>query len=186
MGAPGAGKGTQAAKLADRYHIPAISTGDIFRANVREQTPLGKQVESIMQAGQYVPDELTEQIVFDRLDQADAADGFLLDGFPRTMHQVEALDEYLAQHDLHLDAVISLEVDSDVVVERLLKRAKIEGRADDNEQTIRNRMEVYHDQTAPLLDHYEQAGLLKQFDGKDEVSDVFKRIVEEIDDLQSR
>lgn len=186
MGAPGAGKGTQAARIADRYHIPAISTGEIFRSNVAEGTPLGQEVGELMAKGKFVPDELTEEIVFDRLDHEDAADGFLLDGFPRTMHQVEALDEYLEEHDVQLDAVISLDVDGEVIVKRLLKRAELEGRVDDNEETIRHRMELYNDQTAPLLDHYDKAGILKKFDGQGEVSEVFQRIVEEIDELQER
>lgn len=116
MGAPGAGKGTQAPSIATHYGIPAISTGDIFRANVKQKTPLGLKVEAIMAAGDYVPDELTEQIVADRLDQDDAQSGFLLDGFPRTLHQVGALDDYLAEHGHQLDAVLSLTVDTEALI----------------------------------------------------------------------
>ncbi len=178
MGAPGAGKGTQAVDIAKHYDIPAISTGDIFRANVKNETPLGKQVGKIMAAGEYVPDELTEQIVFDRLDQPDAAQGFLLDGFPRTMHQVDALDDYLETHGIEIDAVICLQVDDELLISRLLKRAEIEGRADDNEETIRNRMRVYHEETAGLLDHYGHRNLLVTVDGTGEIADVFQRIIE--------
>lgn len=177
MGAPGAGKGTQAPGIAAHYGIPAISTGDIFRANVKNKTPLGQQVEAIMAAGDYVPDALTEQIVADRLDQPDAAAGFLLDGFPRTLHQVASLDAYLADHGTALDAVLSLQVDTEALIARLLKRAQLEGRADDNEQTIRHRMAVYEQDTKPLLDHYAAQGLLVTVDGDGEIAEVSARAV---------
>ncbi len=181
MGAPGAGKGTQAPGIAAHYGIPAISTGDIFRSNVKQKTELGRQVEAIMAAGDYVPDELTEQIVADRLDQDDAAPGFLLDGFPRTLHQVAALDDYLAAHDHQLDAVLSLTVDSEALIQRLLKRAQLEGRADDTEETIRHRMEVYERDTEPLLDHYRDRGLLVEVDGDGQVAEVAERAVAALD-----
>lgn len=181
MGAPGAGKGTQAPGIAAHYGIPAISTGDIFRSNVKQKTELGLQVEAIMAAGDYVPDELTEQIVADRLDQDDAAPGFLLDGFPRTLHQVAALDDYLAAHDHQLDAVLSLTVDSEALIQRLLKRAQLEGRADDTEETIRHRMEVYERDTEPLLDHYRDRGLLVEVDGDGRVAEVAERAVAALD-----
>ncbi|MBE6477963.1 MAG: adenylate kinase [Propionibacteriaceae bacterium] len=181
MGAPGAGKGTQAVGIAEHYGIPAISTGDIFRANVKQGTELGKQVSAIMAAGNYVPDELTEQIITNRLDEADAADGWLLDGFPRTLHQVEALGAYLAEHSAGLDAVICLDVDPEDLIARLLKRAGIEGRADDNEETIRHRMDVYLESTQPLLDTYEQQGLLVRVDGNGTVEEVGARITAAVD-----
>lgn len=181
MGAPGAGKGTQADNIADHYGIPAISTGDIFRRNVRHQTELGKRVAAIMAAGDYVPDELTEQIVADRLDEDDAAEGFLLDGFPRTMHQVEALDEYLADRGHQLDAVLSLEADPEDLIGRLLKRARIEGRADDTEEVIRHRMVVYLRDTKPLLDHYRSQGLLVKVEGLGTIDEVGARIVAALD-----
>jgi len=181
MGAPGAGKGTQAAKIAAHYGIPAISTGDIFRANVRQQTELGKQVGEILAAGDYVPDELTEQIVVDRLDQPDAADGFLLDGFPRTMHQVDALDDYLTERGRQLDAVLVLAAKPEDLIGRLLKRAEIEGREDDTEETIRYRMEVYQSNTKPLLDHYDEAGLLVRVDGLGTIDEVCERIFDALD-----
>ncbi|RRD45639.1 adenylate kinase [Tessaracoccus sp. OH4464_COT-324] len=181
MGAPGAGKGTQAAGLAARYGIPAISTGDIFRANIANQTPLGVKVKEIIDAGEYVPDEITEEIVADRLSQDDCAGGFLLDGFPRTLHQVHFLDEYLERQDRALDAVVSLHVDPESLVARLLDRAQKEGRADDNEETIRRRMEVYAGQTAPLLMHYENLGLLEEVDGTGTVEEVQGRMFDQLD-----
>lgn len=182
MGAPGAGKGTQATALAERYGIPAISTGDIFRANIRNKTPLGVKVKEIIDAGQYVPDDVTEAIVGDRLDEPDCAPGFLLDGFPRTMHQVFFLDRWLAERDQELDAVVSLHVDPEVLVERLLDRAHKEGRADDNPDTIRRRMEVYAGQTAPLLFHYESKGLLVDLEGTGTVEEVRARMFAQLNE----
>ncbi|MFB9620249.1 adenylate kinase [Brooklawnia cerclae] len=182
MGAPGAGKGTQARGIADHYGIPAISTGDIFRANVRDKTPLGQQVEAILGRGDYVPDELTEQIVADRLAQPDAAAGFLLDGFPRTLHQLAALDETLAADGQALDAVLSLVVDPEDLIARLLHRAEIEGRADDNEETIRHRMDVYTSDTKPLLDNYGDRGLLVEVDGDGTIEEVGARLVAALDE----
>ncbi len=181
MGAPGAGKGTQAVGIAEHYGIPAISTGDIFRANVRQGTELGRRVSAIMAAGDYVPDELTERIVADRLDRDDAAAGWLLDGFPRTLHQVEALEKYLADHSVGLDAVICLDVDPEDLIVRLLGRAEVEGRADDDEGTIRHRMDVYLESTRPLLDAYEGRGLLVRVDGNGTVEEVGARIVAAVD-----
>lgn len=181
MGAPGAGKGTQAIALAERYGIPAISTGDIFRANIQKQTPLGVKVKAIIDAGDYVPDDVTEEIVADRLDQPDCAEGFLLDGFPRTMHQVHFLDRELEARHSRLDAVVSLQVEPDVLVARLLERASKEGRADDNEDTIRRRMEVYAGQTASLLFHYENKGLLVEVEGTGTVEEVRQRMFAAID-----
>ena len=186
MGAPGAGKGTQATSIADYFGIPAISTGDIFRANVSQQTELGRQVEAILSAGDYVPDELTEQIVADRLDQPDAAKGFLLDGFPRTMHQVGALDDYLDARGIQLDAVLVLDADPDDLVGRLLRRAQLEGRADDTEETIRHRMDVYLQETEPLLGHYVSEGLLAKVAALGTVEEVRSRIVATLDRADGR
>ena len=176
MGPPGAGKGTQAARLAERYAMPAISTGDIFRLNLAEGTPLGEQAKTYMDAGEYVPDEVTNNMVADRLAQADAAAGWLLDGYPRTLAQVGALEGVLADSGSALDAVLELTVDSEAVIERLLKRAEIEGRADDNADTIRRRMEVYLAETAPLTAAYAERGLLVQVDGMGSVDEVTERI----------
>ena len=181
MGAPGAGKGTQATALAERYGVPAISTGDIFRSNIKNQTPLGIKVKEIIDAGEYVPDDVTEEIVADRLAAPDCEPGFLLDGCPRTMHQVYYLDRYLAAHGQQLDAVVSLHVEPEALVERLLARAAKEGRADDNADTIRRRMEVYAGQTAPLLFHYESKGLLVDLDGTGTVDEVRQRMFDMVD-----
>jgi adenylate kinase len=176
FGPPGAGKGTQASRIAERYGIPAISTGDIFRANIKAETPLGLQVKEIIASGGYVGDEITNAIVDDRLSQPDCAPGFLLDGYPRTADQVGALDELLAGRGGELDAVLELTVDDEVVVDRLLKRAAIEGRVDDTEEVIRERMAIYHAQTAPLAAMYAERGLLVQVDGLGEVDEVSARI----------
>lgn len=177
MGAPGAGKGTQASALAGAYGVPAISTGDIFRTHIKEGTELGRQVKALLDAGEYVPDDITEAIVAERIAEQDCAPGFLLDGFPRTMHQVHFLDRHLAEQGKRLDAVISLLVDPDALTARLLDRAAKEGRADDNEETIRRRMEVYAGQTAPLLFHYESHGLLVEVEGTGTVDEVRERML---------
>ncbi|MGA4669334.1 adenylate kinase [Propionibacteriaceae bacterium Y1923] len=183
MGAPGAGKGTQASRIAARHDIPAISTGSIFRENIANGTQLGLQVKQIMDAGQLVSDEITDAIVADRLTHDDAANGWLLDGYPRNLHQVEALDELLAASDLSLDAVISLLVDEDELVERLLKRAEIEGRSDDNEETIRARMKVYSEETEPLLSTYSDRGLLVEVTGVGSVDEVTEQILGALDEF---
>lgn len=181
LGAPGAGKGTQAARIAARYDIPAISTGSIFRSNIAEGTPLGVKVKEIMDAGQLVSDEITDQIVADRLAQGDVARGWLLDGYPRNLHQVDALDRLLTGAGHQLDAIISLDVDEDDLVGRLLKRAEIEGRSDDNEETIRTRMQVYTRETAPLVQTYAERGLLVNVDGAGEIDEVTQRVVDALD-----
>ena len=181
IGPPGAGKGTQASRIAERYGVPAISTGDIFRANIKGGTPLGQQVQAIIEQGELVPDSLTNEIVADRLAQADAAAGFLLDGYPRTVEQVHALDAMLAPQNARLDAVVLIEADVDEVVARLLKRAELEGRADDTEEVIRHRQEVYAEQTAPLVALFSERGILVTVDGLGSVEDVATRISEGLD-----
>jgi len=176
VGPPGAGKGTQATMIAERYGIPAISTGDIFRANIKNQTELGKQVEAIVSSGSYVPDELTNAIVADRLTESDAQQGFLLDGYPRTVEQVHELDRMLAVQEATLDAVVLLEADIDEVVQRLLKRAAEQGRADDTEEVIRHRQEVYAEQTQPLIDVFDQRGIVLRVDGLGSIEAVAERI----------
>jgi adenylate kinase len=182
LGPPGAGKGTQAARIAERLSIPAISTGDIFRANIKNETPLGLQVKEILASGGYVSDEITNAIVDDRLRQDDCAAGFLLDGYPRTVAQVDALDAMLAEHGAALDAVLELTVDEDAVVERLLKRAETEGRADDTEEVIRERQAIYRRETAPLAHVYAEHGLLVQVDGMGEVDEVTERVLASLAD----
>lgn len=181
IGAPGAGKGTQAARIAERYGIPAVSTGDIFRANIKAGTPLGQQVSAIIESGGLVPDELTNEIVADRLKRDDVTNGFLLDGYPRTVAQVHALDAVLEADARRLDAVLLLEADTDSVVSRLLKRAEIEGRADDTEEVIRHRQEVYLEQTAPLVELFSQRGILVAVDGLGAVDEVSARIFGALD-----
>lgn len=178
IGAPGAGKGTQAEKLSSAYKIPAISTGDIFRHNVKNETELGKQAKAFMDRGEYVPDSLTNDLVRDRLSQADAKEGFLLDGYPRTSEQVVELDSILATQGNKLDVVVQLTADTDEVVRRLLNRAIEQGRADDTEDVIRRRLEIYEEQTAPLTSVYAQRGLLVTIDGLGEVEEVTGRILE--------
>ena len=181
MGPPGAGKGTQAKLIAEHYGIPAISTGDIFRAMKTADTPLARQVREIMSSGGYVSDEITNQIVAERLTEPDCEAGFLLDGYPRTIAQVDTLDGVLAEQGRPLDVVLSLLADEDAVVTRLLKRAEIEGRADDNEETIRVRQQVYAEQTAPLLEVYRSRGLLVAVDGLGEVDQVSARVFAALD-----
>ncbi|ADG75519.1 adenylate kinase [Cellulomonas flavigena DSM 20109] len=177
LGPPGAGKGTQAARLAERLGVPAVSTGDIFRSNIKNGTELGKRVQDITASGALVPDELTNELVRDRLAQADAVEGFLLDGYPRNVAQVAALDEMLAVAGRELDLAIELTVDPQVVVDRLTRRAEIEGRADDTEDVIRHRLDVYAEQTAPISQVYAARGLLAQVDGLGDVDDVTARLL---------
>ncbi|WP_447925622.1 adenylate kinase [Georgenia muralis] len=177
LGPPGAGKGTQAARISERLGVPAVSTGDIFRANVAGQTELGRRAQRYMDAGEYVPDEVTNAMVRDRLAQSDAADGFLLDGYPRTDDQVAELDAMLADAGQALDAVVELTADTDEVVTRLLGRAQEQGRADDTEVVIRRRLEVYAEQTQPLADVYAGRGLLVQVDGIGSIDEVTERIM---------
>ncbi|HJQ87583.1 MAG TPA: adenylate kinase [Propionibacteriaceae bacterium] len=186
MGPPGAGKGTQALRIAEHYRIPAISTGDIFRAMKHSDTPLARQVRTIMESGGYVSDEITNDIVKDRLAQGDCVTGFLLDGYPRTLQQVQTLDDYLAETDRPLHAVISLLADVEEVVARLLKRAEIDGRPDDNEETIRVRLQVYAEQTEPLLDLYRSRGMLVEVDGLGHIDEVSERVFAALDAHRER
>jgi adenylate kinase len=178
IGTPGAGKGTQAQRLSETFDIPAISTGDIFRLNVKNETELGKQAKAFMDRGEYVPDSLTNALVRDRLSHADATDGFLLDGYPRTADQVEELDDILAEKNQQLDAVVMLSADVDEVVRRLLNRSIEQGRADDTEEVIRHRLDVYEEQTAPLISVYAARDLVVTVDGLGEVAEVTERIVD--------
>ena len=183
MGPPGAGKGTQARGIAARHGVPAISTGDIFRANVADRTPLGVEAQRYMDAGEYVPDEITNAMVRDRLGRPACAQVFLLDGYPRTIEQVKELDAILADQGTGLDVVILLTADTPQLVERLLRRAQAEGRSDDTEQVIRRRQEIYLEETAPLTDEYDARGILVRVDGLGTVGDVADRINGELDRL---
>ena len=181
MGPPGAGKGTQAKFVAEHFKIPAISTGDIFRANVSRGTELGVKAKQYMDAGDYVPDEVTNLMVRNRIDEPDAESGFLLDGYPRTLSQVEELDGMIKFTGHELDAVLVLTVDQDEIVQRLLQRAELEGRADDTEDVIRRRQELYTEQTEPLIEVYRSRGILIELDGMGEVDDVTQRIFDALD-----
>lgn len=179
LGAPGAGKGTQAARLVEQFGLPHISTGDMLRAAVSAGTPVGLRAKAVMDSGQLVGDDIVIAIAEERLGQAD--EGFILDGFPRTLAQAEALDGLLDRLDSSLDCCLALTAETNAVVERLLKRAEIEGRADDNEETIRERMAVYEEQTAPLLTYYREKGLLLEVSGMGAIDEVFGRVVEALE-----
>ena len=207
LGPPGAGKGTQAVRLVEQYEIPHISTGDIFRKNIKEGTELGKKAQEYMNAGALVPDELVVDLVKDRLQQDDCKNGFLLDGFPRTIFQAEKLDEFLSESNLKMDIVINLKVEKEALIKRLTGRRvckdcgasyhivnippKKEGvcdicggeliqRKDDNIETVENRINVYEEQTAPLIGYYKEAGSLVDFDGEASLDEVFDAIVQAI------
>lgn len=176
IGPPGSGKGTQAVRIAEHLGIPAISTGDIFRMNVAEGTDLGKTAQRYMDAGEYVPDEVTNAMVADRLAHSDAAQGFLLDGYPRTQAQVKELDQMLERQGVQLDAVVELAAHTEELVTRLLGRAAQQGRSDDTEPVIRRRLEVYTEQTAPLVQLYDDRGLLLRVDGLGSIDEVGQRL----------
>ncbi len=204
LGAPGAGKGTQAKKIADKYQIPHISTGDIFRANIKEGTELGKKAKSYMDQGQLVPDELTLELIMDRFQNPDCKDGYVLDGFPRTIPQAEALTEALAKKGETIDYAINVEVPDENIINRMGGRraclgcgstyhivyapTKVEGicdrcgeklvlRDDDKPETVKNRLNVYHNQTQPLIEYYTGQGKLAEVDGTQSMEDVFDAIV---------
>ncbi len=210
LGPPGAGKGTQAASLVNHYNIPHISTGDIFRANIKGGTELGKKAKSYMDKGELVPDEVTVAIVEDRLMQDDTKNGFLLDGFPRTVAQAEALDAVLSKKGNEIDCAISIDVDSEALIKRVVGRrickecgatyhvdfmpSKKEGvcdscegdlyqRDDDNESTVSNRIAVYEKQTSPLADYYDKKGVLRRIDGDKSVEDVFNQMLSALGSL---
>lgn len=211
LGPPGAGKGTQAVRLVEKYEIPHISTGDIFRKNIKEGTELGKKAQEYMNAGALVPDELVVDLVKDRLQQDDCKNGFLLDGFPRTIFQAEKLDEFLSESNLKMDIVINLKVEKEALIKRLTGRRvckdcgasyhivnippKKEGvcdicggeliqRKDDNIETVENRINVYEEQTAPLIGYYKEAGSLVDFDGEASLDEVFDAIVQAISEQE--
>ena len=178
MGAPGAGKGTQAKLLEKATALPQVSTGDLFRANLKNQTELGRLAQSYMDKGELVPDEVTVAMVKDRLSREDCAGGAILDGFPRTTVQAEALDDLLENtFNARVNVVPYIKVDQDVLIARLLKRAELEGRADDNKETITVRMQVYQEETAPLLDYYRNKGLLVEINGEQSIENVQQDLV---------
>lgn len=205
LGAPGAGKGTQAKKIADKYQIPHISTGDIFRANLKEGTELGKKAKAYMDQGLLVPDELTVDLVLDRINHPDCKDGYVLDGFPRNIPQAESLTKALGNAGQHVDFAINIEVPDEAIVARMAGRraclncgatyhvvhipTKVEGicdrcggqlilRDDDKPETVKKRLEVYHEQTKPLIDYYTKEHVLVEVDGTQEMEEVFRNIVD--------
>lgn len=204
LGAPGAGKGTQAKKIAAQYSIPHISTGDIFRANIKNNTELGQKAKTYMDKGELVPDSLVVDLIMDRFKEADCANGYVLDGFPRTIPQAEALDNALKANGEKIDFAINVEVPDENIINRMSGRracvgcgatyhikynpTKVEGvcdacgeklilRDDDKPETVKNRLSVYHEQTQPLIDYYNKAGVLAEVDGTKDMEDVFKDIV---------
>lgn len=183
MGPQGVGKGTQAALLAQHYGIPAISTGDIFRYNLKNQTELGRQAQAFMDKGELVPDQLTNAIVKDRLAMDDAKQGWILDGYPRNAAQVEALDSILTDLGTPLDRVVALHADHDVLMERMTKRAEIEGRADDTPEVIARRLDVYAKETEPLLAIYKERGLLLSVDGAGRIDEISRMIISQLDQV---
>lgn len=178
MGPPGAGKGTQAKIICENYKIPQISTGEILRASIQKGTEMGLQAKKFMDAGDLVPDEVVIGIIKERLAEADCKGGFLLDGFPRTIEQAKALDVLLRSMNLQLDAVINISVPDEELLNRLLERAKIEGRSDDNEETIKNRLNNYNQKTFPLIEYYRKAGILKEINGVGSVEQITALIKE--------
>lgn len=203
LGAPGAGKGTQAKKIAAKYHVPHISTGDIFRANIKEGTELGKKAQEYMDQGLLVPDELVCDLVVDRIHKDDCENGFILDGFPRTIPQADALDGALAQNGEKIEYAIDVEVPDENIIKRMAGRRSCKDcgaifhlvynppkkenccnvcggplvlRDDDKEETVKKRLDVYHEQTAPLIDHYKKAGSLYEVDGTQDINVVFEEI----------
>lgn len=204
LGPPGAGKGTQAVKIVEKYNIPHISTGDIFRENIKNETELGKRAKSYMDRGELVPDELVVEIATDRLTKDDCKNGFLLDGFPRTIFQAEKLDEFLSKRGENIDKVINIDVEKDALVKRITGRrvckscgasyhvvnippkkngvcdlcdGELIQRADDTEETVLNRIDVYNKQTKPLVDYYDKAGVIVNIDGNKDLDDVLSDII---------
>ena len=176
VGPQGSGKGTQGVRIAQAYGIPVVSTGDVFRANIKDGTELGQRVQQIVEQGHLVPDELTSEIVRDRLAQPDAAAGFLLDGYPRNLGQVGHLDDFLASRDESLDAVIELRVPRDESITRLTLRAAQEGRSDDTDEVIANRLDIYERETAPILDVYGERGIVETIEGVGTLDEITDRI----------
>jgi adenylate kinase len=185
VGPPGAGKGTQCKRLIEHVQIPHLSTGDIFRQAIKEGTPLGTQASQFIDRGELVPDELVVGIVTERMGQADCRTGCLLDGFPRTVTQAKALDEYLASQTSKLDLVLQLDAPREELERRMLERAKLENRADDTPETIANRMEVYRSETEPLIEYYRDRGVLCTINGLGTPDEVFTRIRECVDSRRS-
>jgi adenylate kinase len=186
MGPPGSGKGTQAARIADKLGIVAISTGDIFRYNVKEMTDLGKEAKKFIDNGDFVPDDVTNRMVADRLTHSDAERGFLLDGYPRTAGQVQALDTMLRESGQELAVVVELTVPDEELVTRLLHRAETEGRADDTAEVIQHRLDLYHEETEAVIESYADRGIVTRVDGTGQIDDVTERLLQAVFSVRER
>jgi adenylate kinase len=183
FGPPGSGKGTQSVKIAEKYNFAHISTGDIFRRNIKEKTPLGLKVQSIIEKGELVPDELLIEILEDCLNSFTGIDGFVFDGFPRTTQQAKDLDVILKKRGETVSLVLALEVNDKEIIDRLLKRAEIQGRKDDTRDVIENRIDVYNNQTQPLIDYYQKNGNFVSVNGIGSVDEIFQSVCEKIEEL---
>jgi adenylate kinase len=181
FGPPGSGKGTQSEKVAEKYNLAHISTGDIFRSEIRNETPLGLKVQSIIEKGELVPDEVLLEVLENALDKRAGKAGYIFDGFPRTLQQAQDLDALMKKRNEQITLVIALVVDQDEVVKRLLKRAKLEGRKDDTEEVILNRMNVYQKQTAPLIDYYQKQNKFEKVKGVGSIDDIFDAITQTVE-----
>ena len=182
FGPPGSGKGTQSVKVAEKYNLAHISTGDIFRKNIREKTPLGMKVQGIIEKGELVPDELLIEILEDAMDSFENINGFVFDGFPRTLQQATDLDELLEKRGEEVSLVLALEVNDGEIIKRLLKRAEMEGRKDDTREVIENRIKVYNNQTQPLIDYYKDKGKFASVNGIGSIDEIFNAICKKIDE----
>lgn len=178
LGLPGAGKGTQAKKIVEYYKIPQISTGDIFRENLKNNTPLGKKAKSYIDKGELVPDEVVVDIVKDRLVKDDCKNGFILDGFPRTLKQAIELDKFLSEQNIEIDHVLNFVLDDEVAVQRIASRQKLENRKDDDIETVKTRLVVYHNKTKPLINYYDEKKLLRDIDASPSINEIFSNVKE--------
>lgn len=178
FGPPGAGKGTQAERLSSEFDVPHLSTGNIFRENIKNETPLGKKVKSILDSGKLVPDETVVDLVADELNKDTYKNGVILDGFPRTVAQAESLDKYLKEKDSKIDSFVTLNVPEDELINRILSRGQ--GRSDDTTEKIKTRLKVYKNETEPVLNHYKKKGVVKEVDGVGSIDQIFNRIVESV------
>ena len=184
FGPPGSGKGTQSIKIAEKYNLAHISTGDIFRKNIREKTPLGLKVQSIIEKGELVPDELLVEILEDAMNSFEGIEGFVFDGFPRTIQQADDLSVLLNKRNDSVSLVLALDVNDDEIIGRLLKRAELEGRKDDTKEVIENRIGVYNSQTQPLIDYYKEKGKFTSVNGIGGIDEIFNSICEKIDEVK--
>lgn len=183
FGPPGAGKGTQASKMVDQFGLPHLSTGNIFRENIKNETPLGKKVKSILDEGKLVPDETVVELVTDELDKPKYKEGVILDGFPRTVAQAEALNQYFSSNNKSIDAFITLSVPEEELIERILSRG--EGRSDDTPEKIKNRLQVYRNRTKPVLSYYKDKGVVKEIDGVGTIDEIFDRILSSVGEAKN-